>query len=59
MVISNKQELVTGNKQSSNKININTATQEQLDNLPGVGASTAQKIINYRKENGKFKRKKT
>lgn len=57
MVISNKQELVTGNKQSSNKININTATQEQLDNLPGVGASTAQKIINYRKENGKFKKK--
>lgn len=57
MVISKKQELVTGNKQSSNKININTATQEQLDNLPGVGASTAQKIINYRKENGKFKKK--
>lgn len=57
MVISNKQELVTGNKQSSNKININTATQELLDNLPGVGASTAQKIINYRKENGKFKKK--
>lgn len=57
IVISNKQELVTGNKQSSNKININTATQEQLDNLPGVGASTAQKIINYRKENGKFKKK--
>lgn len=57
MVTSNKQELMTGNKQSSSKININTATQEQLDNLPGVGASTAQKIINYRKENGKFKKK--
>lgn len=57
IVTSNKQELVAGNKQSSSKININTATQEQLDNLPGVGASTAQKIINYRKENGKFKKK--
>ncbi len=36
------------------KININTAGQEELEKLPGVGASTATKIINYRKENGKF-----
>lgn len=37
------------------KININTATQTELETLPGIGASTALKIINYRKENGKFK----
>ncbi len=45
----------TKNKDTSNKkININTATKEELDTLPGIGESTAQKIINYRKENGKF-----
>lgn len=37
------------------KININTSTQAELETLPGIGPSIAQKIINYRKENGKFK----
>lgn len=41
------------NTQSS-KININTASQTELETLPGIGPSTATKIINYRKENGKF-----
>lgn len=37
------------------KVNINTASLEKLQTLPGVGASTAQKILDYREENGKFK----
>lgn len=35
-------------------VNINTATQTELETLPGIGPSLALKIINYRKENGKF-----
>lgn len=37
------------------KININKATKEELQTLSGIGESTAQKIIDYRKENGDFK----
>ena len=40
---------------NTKKVNINTATQAELETLPGIGSSTALKIINYRKENGKFK----
>lgn len=40
--------------QSSNKVNINTADQNQLTSLPGVGPATAEKIIKYREKSGKF-----
>lgn len=36
-------------------VNINTATQTELETLTGIGPSTALKIIKYREENGKFK----
>lgn len=42
------------NNEATSKININSATAEQLTQLPGVGEATANKIISYRQENGKF-----
>lgn len=36
------------------KLNINTATQAELQTLPGIGAKKANAIIDYRKSIGKF-----
>ena len=45
-----------GNNQSENKImvNINTASEQELENVPGIGGVIAKRIVEYRKENGKF-----
>ncbi|MEG1501846.1 MAG: helix-hairpin-helix domain-containing protein [Synergistaceae bacterium] len=45
-----EQSQVTGGR-----VNINIADLETLVKLPGIGTKTAQKIIDYRNENGPFK----
>ena len=40
---------------SSKLVNINTSSVKQLVRLPGIGEKIAQRIIDFRKKNGKFK----
>jgi competence protein ComEA len=47
-------EEVEDNSQDSLQIDINTASVEELDELPEVGPSTAESIIDYRQNNGQF-----
>ena len=45
---------VNNKSQTSDLVNINTATVEELCSLPGIGTSKANSIINYRMNNGFF-----
>ena len=46
LTIPQKEEIV--------RISINAASAEQLSELPGIGPSTAERIVAYRQENGYF-----
>lgn len=54
--VSTENNVIIGEMNKENKkVNINTATQTELETITGIGPSTASKIIKYRSENGKFK----
>ena len=37
-------------------VNLNTASAADLESLPGIGAKTAERILEYRQKNGPFKK---
>lgn len=51
---SDKSQIISIGEGTGNKINLNTASQIELELLPGIGPSKAQNIISYREDNGRF-----
>lgn len=43
-------------KTASPKVNINTASQAELEGLPGIGPKIAEQIVRFRTQNGNFKK---
>jgi competence protein ComEA len=37
-------------------VNVNTATADELDRLPGIGPVLARRIVEYREQHGLFRR---
>lgn len=54
LVVSLLAPLAAAAAASAGVVNVNTATAQQLQLLPRIGPSVAQRILDYRKENGKF-----
>ena len=42
-------------QQPGGKVNINSATESDFENLPGIGPVLAQKIVDYRTQHGPFR----
>lgn len=55
-VVKGKNESSTNKKGGGRKVNINEASQSELETLPGIGPSIANRIIEYRTQNGKFEK---
>lgn len=47
--------IIVSNRAGGERVNINTASAEELATLPGIGPTTAQKIVEYRLQHGPFR----
>ena len=52
----NGNNIGNNNSKEGEKVNINEAMQTELEELPGIGPSLASRIIEYREQNGDFKK---
>ncbi len=55
MAIVTRKDYFIGSDADSHKLNINTASKEQLTLLKGIGSTISERIIEYRQNNGYFK----
>jgi competence ComEA-like helix-hairpin-helix protein len=56
--VQKQRQTISTNKTSDleTAINLNTASMEEIEKLPGVGEDLARRIVEYRQTNGRFRR---
>lgn len=54
--VSSQPQKTAASPAAGEKVNLNTATQEQLETLDGIGGALAGRILSYRQKHGKFQR---
>ncbi|OLD27472.1 MAG: hypothetical protein AUJ04_03920 [Acidobacteria bacterium 13_1_40CM_3_55_6] len=50
------QTMAATNQQTATRININTASEKELEKLPGIGRGLADRIVEHREKYGPFRR---
>jgi len=50
------QTMAATNQQTATRININTASEKELEKLPGIGRGLAERIVEHREKYGPFRR---